>query len=66
MSILYYTKLKSSLRYKNILNYAMLYFMVLMIIGLKFSKNPKNNKINLWLKCNLIILDKTIMKIFNK
>lgn len=51
MGILYYIKFKFSQKHKTIF----IYLVALIITNLKFLKNPKNNQINLGLKCNSII-----------
>lgn len=65
-SVLYYTTFEFSSKYKTILNYAILYLLVLIITSLKFLKNSENNLINSWLERNFMVLDKTIMKVYSK
>lgn len=45
--VLYHIKFESSLEHKSVLNYAMPYFVTLMMIDPEFSEDPKNNQINL-------------------
>lgn len=46
MSILYHIKFESSLGYKAVFNYAMLYLLALMMTSFEFLKNLENNPIN--------------------
>lgn len=46
MNSLHHIKLKSSLKYKIILNYTILYLVAPKVTGFKFTKNPKNKQIN--------------------
>lgn len=41
MDVLRFIKFKSSSKYKAIFNYTMLYFVILMITGLKFLEKPE-------------------------
>lgn len=66
MGVLCYTKYKSNIKYKVIYNYVIPYLIILIITSYKFFKDVKKNKINSWPKCNLIILDKIIINIWNK
>lgn len=66
MRILYCTKFESSPEYKSFFKYTMLYLIMLIITGLEFLKGSKKNQINLWPKYNLMALDRTIVKIWNK
>ena len=43
MGVLYCTKFESSLAYKAVLNYAMPYFVALIMTGPEFLEDPKND-----------------------
>lgn len=66
ISIPYHTKFESSLGYETVLNYAMPYLIMLIMISPEFSKDLENNYINLWPKRNSIILDRMMMEVYNK
>lgn len=56
-------KFESSSGYKAILNYAISYFMALMMTGPEFSENSKKDQINIWLECNSMTLDRIIVEV---
>lgn len=66
MGILYYTKLKSSLEYKVILDFAIPYLIAMIITSFEFSKNLKKNQNNLLLEHHLVTFDLIIIEVWNK
>lgn len=64
--VLHYIKFKSSLEHKNMLNSAISSLKALMMISSEFWEDPKNNKINSWSERNLMVLNKTIIEVWNK
>lgn len=59
-------KFESSLRYKAVIDCPMPYFVALMMTGFKFLEDLENNQINLWSERKPIVLDKTIVEVWNK
>lgn len=47
MYILYYIKFKSSLEYKTIFDYTILYLVTLIITNFEFLEDPQTEQINL-------------------
>lgn len=61
-----YIKYKSSLEYKAVYNCAMSYFIILIIIGPKMLKDPKNDQTSLWFECNSMALNKIKLNMWTK